>query len=233
MTSNAPTFDRYKNHKLACFDVPENITKLQRKALDKLYTLFYGRRDWRLKGFKSNHAAQVLTSYFTRTTTKAARSQRRHTDYNVLAALICRTNHDNNSQHFDFLQVAWVKITDDSKAGIVQLTGFSRSTVNASIARLKLAGLLRTRRNKNDTKTREHTATRWLTDTLFEMLGLGNWIKNIRNGKYFRKSKKPAPQIDDSISSISNPILRRSVKALVDVATDRPPPDKPEGSETN
>ena len=104
MTAAAATFDRYQRHKLKGFEVPENLTRLQRRAIKHLEQLFFGRRDWKIKGFNAAHAAQVLKTNTLKGETRAARSQRLHTDFHVLAALISRLNLDPQSNMSYYLR---------------------------------------------------------------------------------------------------------------------------------
>ena len=79
--------------------------------------------------------------------------------------------------------------------------GLAETTVKDALAVLKSLGVLATRRNKNDDKTRERTATRFLADkanTLFNMLGLRSlWNKHRKDSaddQNKRTNNPPAPE---------------------------------------
>ncbi len=208
MTAAALT--RFQLHRQKSFDHDfEGMPKLLNKATTRLNKLFYGRMSWNIKSIKGMIAASRLRYHAKGiSNTRKARDQRYHTDYQVLKVLLSRLNIQPKHNEFSWLQVRWTAIED-----ICSLTGFSRSTVNDSLSRLTKADILRTKRRKNPTKDREWVAVRWITSTLFEMLGLGTWLKNQKSGRYKQTAPEPVPD-DPSLDAISDPALRTAVARL-------------------
>ncbi len=176
----AGTQDRFRSHYKKCFDVPYGKFKaIQKKAIQRLDKFFtQSHSSWRQKTVDGKAAALSLKYFFKGGfQKKKARKQRYHTDNQILALLISRVNVTPFHADFTWLQIRWTPIED-----ICKQTGFSRSCVNESLRRFTQAGLLRTKRRKNPTKDREWVAQRWLTATVFDMVGLSKWLKDQRAG---------------------------------------------------
>lgn len=183
----AATLTRFDLHRQKRYALPEvngNFPKLLTKAMGRVEKFFNMRDRWRIRTIKATSAAAALRT----ATEKLARDQRRHTDTEITKLFLSRLNVQTDHPNFSWLQIRWTSIED-----ICLATGFSRSTVTASIRRLKLAGVLRTQRRKNPTKDREWVAVRWLTREFFELLGLGGWLNKQKKGN---TDPDPVPEFD-------------------------------------
>jgi hypothetical protein len=153
------------------------------QGLERLSKFFSRQADWTTPA-DGRLARQVLLYHTGHNSSRAVRDQFLHSCEQVLKILLTSVNTQRGNGPLMFMQVKRTSIMD-----LVEATGFARSTVIAVLHALTRAGVLRTKRRKTDAERsarRELVATRWITPSLFEMLGLGGWIS--------RQSKKGAEQ---------------------------------------
>jgi len=141
------------------------------QALQRLDAFFFGKPDWTIPA-EGRIPRQFLLYHTSHDGQRRVRDQFHHSCLQVLKILLVSVNTQRNNGPLGFLQVRRIRITE-----IAELTGFARSTVIAVIRALKRAGILRTQRRKTNDHKAELVAVRWLTTSLFDMLGLGGWIK--------------------------------------------------------
>lgn len=201
MTAAALT--RFDLHRMKAAELPAvsgQLPKILSRAIERVPRLFQRKGPtWKIKTLNGNSAAAALRFHHKGPLeTRKARDQRYHTDSEILKTLITRLNVNPKHKDFSWLQIRWTPIED-----LCDVTGFARSTVTASLSRLSRAGLLRTKRRKNEARDREWVAVRWLTPALFDMLGLLPWMKRQKEGNFLKKKPRtlgtgpePAPALD-------------------------------------
>lgn len=155
------------------------------QGLERLEKFFTRKADWQTPP-EGRLARQILLYHTRSDNTRAIRDQFLHSCHQVLKVLISSVNAQRNNSPLSFLQVRRVSLEE-----LAELTGFARSTVIAVVKALTRAGILRTKRRKTDDRQAELVATRWLTPSLFEMLGLGNWIKKQSRNQEEKKEETP------------------------------------------
>ncbi len=221
------TRDRFDRHWEKGFALPDtNFPRLISKSIKNIPVLLRGRfvQPWKIKTV-NGQTAKALLRHHQRgpTNIRKARNQRRHTDAQILSLLFARVNIQPYHSEFTWLEIRRTSIED-----MIKETGFSKTCVTDSLARLKKAGLLRTRRNKNQARDREWVATRWLTAAAFDMLGLGSWLAKAKEGQYTKRKQRDADIAaleDVDIANLPRD-MREKLERAQNNARNRPP-DKP------
>ena len=229
MTWPEASRDRYARHREKAYTLPDsNFPRLISRAIKRLPDLLRRMRpDWKIKTVKGQVARSLLTQHHRGLETRKARNQRRHTDTEVLRLLLSRVNVQPYSAEYSWLEIRRTSIED-----ICQSTGFSRSCVCDSLARLKSADLLRTKRNKNPSRDREWVATRWLTSAAFDMLGLAAWLEKQKQGNHTMRQQRDADRAALEALDVDLPAeLAAQLERARRNAQNRPPPDNPKQRE--
>lgn len=158
-------------------------------GLERLERFFSRKLEDRPQSQEGRLARQILLYHTRHGGTRLVRDQFNHSCHQVLRVLLASVNVQRNNGPLGFLQVRRVRLTELSDA-----TGFARSTVIAVVRALTRAGVLRTKRRKTDERDAELVAVRWITPALFDMLGLGGWIKKQSRGDADKKAAQKAAE---------------------------------------
>ena len=223
MTSAALTrFDLHRQKAAALPDVSGQLPRILSRAMERLPKLFSRRGPtWKVKTLDGNAAAAALRYHHKGIDeTRKARDQRYHTDIEVLKFLLSRLNVNPHHDGLNWLQIRWTRIDD-----IVEATQFARSTVCESLRRLKQAGILRTKRRKNEAKDREWIAMRWMTSALFDMLGLLSWLKKQKEGSWQKKKAKAEDMAGEGTNAAPRTPSEglQAIKDIIGMNRRRPP----------